>query len=37
MFSHVFVIKGFPKTADGKWVENEDWLREHHKEYDASY
>jgi hypothetical protein len=37
MFSHVFVIKGSPKTTDGKWVEEEDWLREHHEEYDASY
>jgi hypothetical protein len=31
------MIKGSPKTTDGKWVENEDWLREHHEEYDASY
>jgi hypothetical protein len=37
MFSHVFMIKGSPKTADGKWIENEDWLRAHHAEYDASY
>jgi hypothetical protein len=37
MFSHVFAIKGSPKTADGKWVEEEDWLREHHEEYDALY
>jgi hypothetical protein len=37
MFSHVFLIKGSPKTTDGKWLENKDWLREHHEEYDASY
>jgi hypothetical protein len=37
MFSYVFAIKGSPKTTDGKWVEEEGWLREHHEEYDASY
>jgi hypothetical protein len=37
MFSHLFMIKGSPKTTDGKWVENEDWLRQHNVEYDASY
>jgi hypothetical protein len=37
MFSHVFAIKGSPKTADGKWVEEDAWLREHHQEYDAAY
>jgi hypothetical protein len=37
MFSHVFAIKGSPKTADGKWVEEDAWLREHHQEYDATY
>jgi hypothetical protein len=37
IFSHVFVIKSSPKTAVEKWVENEDWSREHHREYDASY
>jgi hypothetical protein len=37
MFSQVFVIKDSPKTTDGKWVENEDWLREYHEEYYASY
>jgi hypothetical protein len=37
MFSHVFAIKGSPKTKDGKWVEEDAWLREHHEEYDASY
>jgi hypothetical protein len=37
MFSHVFAIKGSPKTGDGKWVEEDAWLREHHQEYDASY
>jgi hypothetical protein len=37
MFSHVFAIKGSPKTGDGKWVEEDAWLREHHQEFDASY
>jgi hypothetical protein len=37
MFSHVFAIKGSPKTEDGKWVEEDAWLEEHHEEYDASY
>jgi hypothetical protein len=37
MFSHVFAIKGSPKTEDGKWVEEDAWLQEHHEEYDASY
>jgi hypothetical protein len=37
MFSHVFAIKGSPKTADGKCVEEDAWLREHHQEYDATY
>jgi hypothetical protein len=37
MFSHVFAIKGSPKTEDGKWVEVDAWLREHHEEYDALY
>jgi hypothetical protein len=37
MLSYVFMIKDSPKTTDGKWVENEDWLRKHHEEYDASY
>jgi hypothetical protein len=37
MFSHVFAIKGSPKTGDGKWIEEDAWLREHHEDYDASY
>jgi hypothetical protein len=37
MFSHVFAIKGSTKTVDDKWVEEDDWLREHHEEYDALY
>jgi hypothetical protein len=37
MFSHVFAIKGSSKTADGKWVEEDAWVKEHHQEYDASY
>jgi hypothetical protein len=37
MFSHVFAIKGSPKTGDGKWVEEDAWLREHHEEFDALY
>jgi hypothetical protein len=37
MFSHVFALKGSPKTGDGKWVEEDAWLREHHEEYDALY
>jgi hypothetical protein len=37
MFSHVFAIKGSPKTGDGKWIEEDAWLREHHEEYDALY
>jgi hypothetical protein len=37
MFSHVFAIKGSPKTKDGKWVEEDAWLQEHHEEYDAYY
>jgi hypothetical protein len=35
MFSHVFDIKGSPKTGDGKWVEEDAWFREY--EYDAPY
>jgi hypothetical protein len=37
MFSHVFAIKGSPKTEDEKWVEEDSWLQEPHEEYDASY
>jgi hypothetical protein len=37
MFSHVFASKGSPKTPDGKWVEEDAWLSEHHQEYDATY
>jgi hypothetical protein len=28
---------GTLKSDDGKWVEEDAWLREHHEEYDASY
>jgi hypothetical protein len=31
MLSHVFAIKGSPKTEDGKWVEEDAWLQEHHE------
>jgi hypothetical protein len=37
MFSHVFAIKGSPKTGDAKSIEEDAWLGEHHKDYDASY
>jgi hypothetical protein len=37
MFSHVFAIKGSPKTGDRKWIEEDAWLREHHEDYDALY
>jgi hypothetical protein len=37
IFSHVFAIKGSPKTGDVKWIEEDFWLREHHEEYDALY
>jgi hypothetical protein len=37
MSSHVFAIKGSPRTVDGKWVEKEDLLREHHENYDTFY
>jgi hypothetical protein len=37
MFSHVLAIKGAPIATDGKWIEEDAWLREHYQEYDASY
>jgi hypothetical protein len=37
MFSHVFAIKGSPKAGDGKWIEEDASLREHHEAYDALY
>jgi hypothetical protein len=37
MFSHVFALKGSPKTGDGKWIGEEAWLRKHHEDYDSSY
>jgi hypothetical protein len=37
MFSHVFAIKSSPKTGDGKWIEEDAWLREHQEDYDALY
>jgi hypothetical protein len=37
MFSHVFDVKVSAKKANGNWVKNKTWLREHQQDYDATY
>jgi hypothetical protein len=37
MFSHVFDVRVSAKNANGNWVKNNTWLREHKQDYDAIY
>jgi hypothetical protein len=37
MYSHVFDARVSVKKANGNWVKNKTWLREHQQDYDATY